>query len=298
MRVTQSMLSSNFLRNLSNSYERMGKYQEQLSTGKKVNKPSDDPVVAMKGMNYRTELTEVQQYQRNLGEVHTWMDNSDAAMDKMTKALQRTRELAVQASNDTYEEGQRANIAKEVRQLKEHLIDLGNTKVNDKHIFNGTSTTNPRFDKDGNLDTANANNEAVNIEVSDGVKIRVNTNPSNIFVDSETGQSMMQALENFATDLESGKTGDQLDDHIENIDGFINQVVNERASLGARMNRVEMIENRLNSQEITTTQVLSDNEDVDVEKVIMNLKSQESVHRAALSTGARIIQPTLMDFLR
>ncbi|SES71811.1 flagellar hook-associated protein 3 FlgL [Salinibacillus kushneri] len=296
MRVTQSMLSNNFMRNLSNSYERMGKYQEQLYTGKKVSKPSDDPVVAMKGVNYRTELTEIQQYQRNLGEVHNWMDNSDAAMDKMTKALQRVRELAVQGNNDTYEEGQRGNIAKEVRQLKDHMIDLANTKVNNKYIFNGTNTTNPRFDEEGNLVAGSENNDAVNITVSDGVEIRANTNPSNIF--NHEGESVIHELEDFATDLEEGATDEELGEYIESMDHFTNNVVNERASLGARMNRVDMIENRLNSQEVTTTQVLSDTEDVDVEKAIMNLKTQESVHRAALSTGARIIQPTLMDFLR
>jgi len=129
------------LRNISNSYERMGKYQEQLSTGKKIQKPSDDPVVAMKGMNYRTELNDIEQYKRNMNEVHNWMDNSDASLDKATNALQRLRELAVQGSNGTYEEGQRKNIASEVKQIKAHLADVANTKVNDKYIFNGTNTS-------------------------------------------------------------------------------------------------------------------------------------------------------------
>ena len=70
MRVTQSMLASNSLRNLSDSYLKMGKYQDQLSTGKKITKPSDDPVVAMKGMYYRSDLTSVDQYKRNLSELH------------------------------------------------------------------------------------------------------------------------------------------------------------------------------------------------------------------------------------
>ncbi len=136
MRVTQNMISNNFLNNLSNSYNRLDKLMEQAYTGKKVSRPSDDPVVAMKGMNYRTELTEIQQFQRNTAEMHSWMDNSDDALDKTTLALQRLRELAVQANNDTYEEGPRANIAQEVKQLREHLVDIANTKVNNKYIFN------------------------------------------------------------------------------------------------------------------------------------------------------------------
>ena len=89
MRVTQSMLSSNSLRNLSESYKKMGQYQDQLATGKKITKPSDDPVVAMKGMFYRSNLTEVEQYKRNLSELYLWMENSEAGIEHANNGLQR-----------------------------------------------------------------------------------------------------------------------------------------------------------------------------------------------------------------
>ncbi|KGP73560.1 flagellar hook-associated protein FlgL [Pontibacillus yanchengensis] len=288
MRVTQNMLSNNMLRNVSNSYERMGKFQEQLSTGKKISKPSDDPVVAMKGMNYRTELTEIEQYKRNVGEVHNWMDNSDAALDKTTQSLQRLRELAVQGSNGTYEEGQRKNIAKEVSQLKDHLQDIGNTKFNNKYIFNGNDTTTKPIDSSGVSD----NSEPVNIEVFDGIKIQTNVNPQEVF-----SQDMFDKIDSFIGKLEGTESG-SLDESIKDMSDLIDNTVNARADLGARMNRVDLIEDRLASQEISATKNLSDAEDADMEKVITNLKTQESVHRAALGVGARIIQPSLMDFLR
>src|SRR5690625_7129923 len=74
MRITQSMISNNMLRNVSQSYGTLDKYMNQLSTGKKINRPSDDPVIAMRGISYRSELSKVQQYERNIGEVHSWMD--------------------------------------------------------------------------------------------------------------------------------------------------------------------------------------------------------------------------------
>src|SRR5699024_10286194 len=132
MRITRGMLSNNMLRNLARSYTNMDKYLDQLSSGKKINRPSDDPVIAMKGINYRRQVTEVEQFQRNMNEVHNWMDNTDAALDKATQALQKLRELAVQASNDTYDDDERKNIKKEAQQLKDHLIDIANTKVNDR----------------------------------------------------------------------------------------------------------------------------------------------------------------------
>src|SRR6185437_14098323 len=98
MRVTQSMLSNNMLRNLSTSYNKMGKLQDQISTGKKVNRPSDDPVVAMKGMGYRMQVDKISQYQRNLGEVHNWLDSSDDALDKVGQTMHRAKELVTSAA--------------------------------------------------------------------------------------------------------------------------------------------------------------------------------------------------------
>ncbi|MFG6114699.1 flagellar hook-associated protein FlgL [Halobacillus sp. MO56] len=300
MRVTQGMLSNNMLRHLSNSYERMGKYQEQLSTGKKINRPSDDPVVAMKGMNYRTQLNEVQQFQRNLGEMHNWMENSDSAMDKATQAMQRVRELTVQASNGTYDQGQRENIAKEIGQLKDHMIDIANTKVNNKYIFNGNDTLNAPVNVSEENPPGAApspfkvsnNSGEVMIEISKGNSLKANIDPTKVF----SGQLFadLQGLENAL----NGNDESKLNGYLDTIDGHINNIVDERADLGARMNRVELVEDRLSQQEITATRILSENEDADIEKVITELKTQESVHRAALGVGARIIQPTLMDFLR
>ncbi len=291
MRVTQGMLTSNMLRNLSNSYSQMGKYQEQLYTGKKISQPSDDPVVAMKGINYRSQLSEVQQYKRNIGTVHNWMDNSDAALDKATQAMQRIRELTVQASNGTYEDGQRANIAKEIRQLKEHLGTIANTKVNDKYIFNGANTTESPVDLTDY--TVDSTQTPVKIEVSAGVKIQVNVNPQPVF-----GQKLFEDIEAFADALEGDGSDEELGDFLGTFDQHIDNIVNERADLGARMNRVELIEDRIEAQEVSATKMMSENEDADIEKVITNLKTQESIHRAALAVGSRIIQPTLMDFLR
>ncbi|MGP4078945.1 flagellar hook-associated protein FlgL [Pseudalkalibacillus sp. R45] len=292
MRVTQSMLTGNMLRNLSQSYERMGKYQDQLATGKRINRPSDDPVVAMKGMEYRTNLTEVEQFKRNLSEVYNWMDNSDAAMDEAGQALHRIRELTVQASNGTYEDGQREAIAKEVSQIRDHLIDIANTKVAGKYIFNGNNTTEPPI-KDGVVQRP-AISEVVQIEVSKGIKVRVNINEDEVF--SET---LFQDLQDLIGELKDPSfTDEEIGSYLSKLDTHMDSVVAERAELGARYNRVEMISDRVAGQEVIASRILSDNEDADMERVIIDLKTQESIHRAALAAGARIIQPTLMDFLR
>jgi flagellar hook-associated protein 3 FlgL len=140
MRVTQSMLTNNNLKYISNSYKDLQRLSDQITTGKKITKPSDDPVVAMKGMRYRTQVSEIKQYQRNLNEGYNWMENADTALDSANQILQKIRELTVQASNDTYDETARKNIVDEITTLQEQLVTLAETKVGDKYIFNGTDT--------------------------------------------------------------------------------------------------------------------------------------------------------------
>ncbi|MFC4403530.1 flagellar hook-associated protein FlgL [Gracilibacillus xinjiangensis] len=303
MRVTQSMLTNNMLRNISNSYQNLGTYMEQLSTGKKINRPSDDPVVAMKGMNYRTVVNQNEQYERNIGEVHNWLDNTDSALDKNQKVLERLKELAVQAANGTYEEGERGNIAAEVKQLREQLLDVANTKVNNKYIFSGTATTgdngNPPFqiDKDTLEVTFHGNNNQVKLEVSAGSQLPVNTK-ANEFYNNEENDLFADLLE-FTKKLEDESFSDnEFTEYIGVIDTHINNNVNARADLGARQNRIDLVESRVKEQTVTAKDMMSKNENANLEEVIMNLTSQEAVHRAALSAGARVIQPSLLDFLR
>ncbi|MFH5778017.1 flagellar hook-associated protein FlgL [Heyndrickxia oleronia] len=298
MRVTQSMLSNNFLKHLSNNYDKMGKIQEQMNTQKKITRPSDDPVVAMKGVAYRTNLTEVQQFKRNFTEAHNWLDNTDAALDQAKKALERIRQLTVQASNGTLEENQRASIAEEVKQLKSQIADIANTQVGDKYIFNGTDTLNPptSVDANGNIVVKTpSNNNPVKLELANGVYIQVNS------VNSDTNgifnQELFDSMDKLITNLEADDQ-DALKQDLDNLDTHINNLVNERATVGARSNRIELMEDRIDQQEISVTKMMSKNEDADMEKVITDLITQEAVQRASLGVGARIIQPTLLDFLR
>ncbi|WP_227394292.1 flagellar hook-associated protein FlgL [Jeotgalibacillus aurantiacus] len=292
MRVTQSMLSSQMLRNLTQSFDKMGKYQEQIATQKKIARPSDDPVVAMKGVLYRRNLTEVEQYKRNFSEAYNWVENADSSLDKANQALQRLRELLVQVSNDTYDAEQREASKQEIEQLKQHLVEIGNTKFGDKYLFNGTNTLSAP------LDPATAkyptNSEAVELELSKGVHIKVNIDPTTVF-----SSQLFADIDSIINTLEDDtSSGDDINNFITSMDTHMTNLSNERSSLGARYNRIELMDSRVNEQEVIATRVMSDNEDIDFEKVITDMKVSESVHRAALSVGSRIIQPSLMDFLR
>ena len=377
MRVTQSMLAGSTLNHLSNNYNKMQDLQDQLSTGKKISRASQDPVVAMNGMRYRTQVEELEQFDRNTSEVHNWMDTSDETLGQSTDAMHRIRELTVQAGNDSYDADERANIAQEVGQLREHLESMANTQNNNKYIFNGTDTTHPPVDPDlmdldlselpeieenggmedqqlvhngsayeyeeggdgeyvfqnaddeddtitvaldgdnevesvvrnhgdgeenelaereivlSDVNAVSTNEEDVEIELLKGVSVPVNIDSGSVYSNELFGD--LHALEKALEDPET--EADELTGKLDVLDGHIDGMVDERAELGARVNRVEMIEDRIADQEITANRIKSDNEDAEIEEVITELMEQENVHRAALSASGRIIQPTLMDFL-
>lgn len=278
----------------------MGKLQEQLTTGKKVNRPSDDPVTVMKGMNFRKQVDKVEQFQRNLGEVNNWLDSSDDALDQVGSVLHRANELLINASNDTLTQHDREAILAEVKELRKTVQDLANTKVGDKYIFSGTKTETPLYVGGFPVDDTDPNNpivtpagfsRSVEIEVFDGVMMTVNTEGAQLF---KSIDNMFQDIENA---IESEETS-ELDGLIQMSQERLDDVLSARANIGARQNRVEMMENRLAAQEGAAKKQMSENEDIEYEEVITEMITEESIHRAALAIGARIIQPSLVDFLR
>ncbi|MEK4761881.1 flagellar hook-associated protein FlgL [Viridibacillus sp. FSL E2-0187] len=304
MRITQSMLSSNMLRNLSNSYNKMGKLQQQISSGSKLTRPSDDPVAAIKGMGYRTDLTKNAQYTRNMNEVNSLLDTTDEALSQVGEALKRVQELVTQAATDTHTDEDRQKIKTEIDQIRQQIRDVANTQSGEKYIFSGTKTLEPLFADTtanagaGQLTTLQGNTNQVEVEVYNGVTLAVNTNGKDLFANIDKLMSEVQSKLNDPDALNAGSTsGTEIGNLLGDITTQQNSVLESLAQVGAKQNRVEMMTNRLSAQEVNVTKQLSNNEDVDYEKAITQLITEESIHRASLSVGGKIIQPTLVDFL-
>lgn len=296
MRITQTMLSNNMLRNLNSSYLKMGKLQEQLSSGSKLTKPSDDPVASVKGMGYRTTLAKNEQYTRNMNEVNSWLDTTDSTLSEVNKALQRVKDIVTQAANDTNTPEDREAMQKEVDQLRLQIRDLANTQQGNKYLFSGTATDQPLFaassvnaGANDPLPTLGGNDKSVDIEIYEGITFQINENGRQLFKDIDgMMQKVQQGLKGTGSDLSNliGKVSAQND-----------KVLEMQAGVGAKQNRIDVMTDRLSSQKINVTKQISNNEDVEYEDAITQLITEESIHRAALSVGAKIIQPTLVDFL-
>lgn len=293
MRVTQSMLAGNSTKYLSQSYQKLDKYQEQIVTGKKYNRPSDDPVAAIKGLSYQTELTEVEQYKRNISEAYKLMDSSEAGISQASDIIQRIKELTIQGTNGTNSPDELKGIGAEIGELREELVGIANMQVSGKYVFNGAQTTTPpiKVEGDGSY-TFDQSSSKFMIEVSKGIQIKVNSNSQDLF-----GPDLFQTLESIENSFNSGNV-ENADGHLGKLDDHFNQLLAERSDIGARYNRLEMVESRINDTEMALTRMLSENQDVDIEEAITNLTIQENIHRASLAVSSKLIQPTLLDFLR
>ncbi len=298
LRVTQNMLNSNMLRNLHKSMLNMDKMQQQLASGRKINLPSDDPVVATRGMFYRSSQMENDQYKRNASEAMSWMDLTDKTLDEVGNVMKRVSELLVYSGNGATSPDDLKTMGAEIAELKKHLGTLANQTINGKYIFAGTETDKAPYDENANGgkgDFINKNSSEVLLELSQNVFAAANINAQKIFNYPDNAGNMFKVLDNIIEELNNGRSAAQFQDEISQQ---YDNLLAERATLGARVNRIELIGERLNVQEVNIKELMSKNEDADIAEVITNLKTQEGVHRSALGAGARIIQPTLLDFLR
>ncbi|MCR4435070.1 MAG: flagellar hook-associated protein FlgL [Clostridiales bacterium] len=420
MRITNNMLINNMINYIGNNLTRMEKYQRQLATGKKIAVPSDDPVVATRALKLRTDVSQVEQYQKNVKDGQSWMDVTESALSGIGDIMQRARELVVQGASSTATPDDTKKIAEEAKQLKTQLIHLANSTYAGRYIFSGYKTdkkliiddpNDPNFGKfnipvsnseniryeigigddininvpggdlfnmggaatvdtsgtaTGNLPISSLDftggNTALNLTV-DGEAVSINITPQ-VYADNNALAAEIQTQINNATAtaadvsvtlvgnslrITSGSQGDTSAVHIDSsssaagslgfssttevngtslqegkmikvmsdfiaalesgdhqtignllgtFDENINNLLRVRADVGARQNRIDLTSNRLDNDTINFTKLMSDNEDVDMAEAIMNLKNEENVYRSSLAGGARIIQPTLVDFLK
>lgn len=291
-RITQNMMNQTLLSNLQVNYSKLNKTQNQLSSGKKFTKPSDDPVAAVRTLFYKSTLNEISQYKSNASDASSWMQTTDESLDQVTQVLQRVRELTVKAGNDTNDSSSLQAISDEIKQLGEQLGDAANSEIGGRYIFAGTATQSAPCNKATTPISVINNNGSINYQIGKGSTVQINVSGDQVF--NQNG-GMFNLLNSISSDISSGRNPGN---YLSNIDDQINNVLTVRADIGARMNRMELNSSRLDGLEDSTNELMSNTIDVDPAEAYTELTEQKSVYNSALSVGAKIIQPSLIDFLR
>ncbi len=302
MRVADSTLKHNVVRNLRTSMREMSKLQLQLASGKAINKPSDNPVMATKILNINAALSESQQFLRNVQDGEAWLNMTDSTLDKMGEALHRARELSLGGLTGTAPEDARRYTAMEIDQVIRHMVSLANSSFDgDRFIFGGSYfRENPYVitETDGmvsavtpNPNGAGAGQGKISYEIIRGISMDVNTPGQELLMDGDIFTSLIALRDALLG------TGDG-DEAIRGVDKALDHVLYHRAVVGAKTNRLDMTAARYGEEQMTLRELKSRIEDVDIAEAIMNFNVKEKVYHASLAMGARVMQPTLLDYIR
>ncbi|OMD62757.1 flagellar hook-associated protein FlgL [Paenibacillus odorifer] len=304
LRVTSNMMNSQLLLNLNRNARTMNDTQLQLSSGRKINKPSDDPVGITYSLRYRAELSSNEQYTKNVDSALSWLDYNDTVLGQAGDVVQKIRELTVQAGTGTNPQSALDSINSEVLQLKEQLVDIANSTLNGKYIFNGEQYNTKPYDfakgADGTYDVTKpitTDTGQIQFIVGEGVRMPISTSGNDVFGRTGEADNLYTIINNISGALQSGDIT-AVSNQLANIDTRMDNLLTVRSEIGAKTNRVELMQERLSDLNINLTDLQAKTEDADYEGLIMQSKIQENIYNASLSVGAKIISTTLVDFIR
>lgn len=297
MRITQSMMSSSMMKNLQNNYKRLDKYQEQLMTNRRLNRPSDDPVGVASALHYRAEISSTTQFAENVDDADSFLKFTDTVMNEATQIVQKLSELAVQGGTDTVPKDARENIAREVEQLYTHLVSLGNTQFKGRYILNGQRTDQKPYPDDPANEKYSLDDGIVQYQVGAGIYVDVNMLGDKVFGKFGDADNLFTIVNDMKTALLNDNTSG-ISGAIPKLQGALEKLVIGQAEVGAKQNRLEFTTSRLEDLNLNYIDLQSKTEDIDMPKVITELKTAESIFQASLDTIARISRPSLLDFLR
>lgn len=296
MRVADNQVFNTLFGNMQRTRWRIVSAQEQISSQKRLLKPSDDPSSFNQVLAGRTELSRNEQWSRNINFGRQRLELSDATLTQVTTVLTRVKELTIQAASGTTSAEQRATIAQEVRQLHRHLLQLANSELDGQAIFAGTDTdAAPYAVTTGDNVVYQGNGERHAIEVGESQTIDDTIPGSQIFSGPTT--NLFNSLRDLLAAME-GNNQAGIEAGIGNLDQAMAQVNNAQGEIGALVNRMDVVGEWLARATELVTRAISDREDTDLAKAISDLSRNELAMEAANATLSRMFSTSLLNFLR
>ncbi|MBI5191914.1 MAG: flagellar hook-associated protein FlgL [Nitrospirae bacterium] len=296
MRVSDKSLYNTITNNLQAGLERLLQLQESASSGKRINRPSDDPSGVIKVMDYDTAISKVEQHERNVGNGNSNLTATESAISSVQEVVQRAKELTVQASDASNDSSDRAIIAKEVEQIYNQVLSTANTKVNGKYIFAGYNNSTAPYSSDGTYNGTYPGGY-MEVEVDSGSTVEINMPGYMVFGSSAYGTNILSALNSLQTALENNNT-DGIGTAMTTLDSSLEQLNNARAEVGAKTNRLDTAKSYLSKLKLDLTDFKSQTEDADLTEVITKLTMQQNSVEISRASVSRVLQQSIMDFLK
>ncbi len=311
MRITNKLMAESIRENIRRAMVDLHKTQQEISTGKKVHRLSDDPIAAGRILDYNTVLGRLDQFKKNVEFGIGFSQATESALDTLTTLLNRAKELAQSQSTQTANAQTRQVTAQEVWNIYKEIIRLGNTRFQNRYIFSGFKSDTPAFSEEPidplhpeyhpkypYIVTYEGDNNAFQIHIGEEQDLQINLTGDEVFMGIGIGGiDIFKTIRRLALAMEDNDhvaIGERLDE----LTSAIDQVSLERAKVGARINRLQRTQDLLLDLSNHTTELLSTIRDVDISDAMTRLATQQTLYQASLSAGARIMGSNLLDFLR
>jgi len=307
MRITTSMVQRNVLSDLNSLSEKLAKTQSKASSGKEITRPSDNPYQTARALGLRQALSANDQYQSNISDAQGWQDATESSLSSITDFVNRAQSLLLEGATDSSDQGARNSVADEIDQIIQGLKETANASYGDRYLMSGTATSTAPY-KLGD-DDAYQGDEAgldptvagVVREIGPGVTISINSVAREILGDGRanpTDGKLLNTLRDISEHLRANDGAALRGGDITNLKASLDDVLKVRARNGAMSNRLDAASSRLEQIQGAVTEQLSNTEDADIAKTIIDFNSQSAAYQASLRAGANIVQASLMDFLR
>jgi flagellar hook-associated protein 3 FlgL len=294
--------------------ETLNNYYTQMSTTKKIQMPSDDPIVATRALKYRTTVSNTEQYISNTEQCESWLEITDSAFDNLESLLQRFNDIFVEGASETYTNDDRLDMLEEYTSLLVQFEDEFNTTYMGRYVFsgfktdtalitqdtNGNNILNPLiYGEDGTQDLINGQN--IQVEIGTNNFITVNSDGTKVY--TKEMYDTLHSLDEYYTTLKSGKTvseselSSKFNEMIDQTKSVLSKITSSHTQVGVKIDRVQLVKTRLEDDETNYTTLLSKNEDVDIAQVTMEYNNAKTVYTSALMVGSKIANLSLIDYM-
>ncbi len=294
MRANESIWYRDALFYINLTKLRYDKAIQETTSGKKINKISDDPSGAAFALGLKDRRGQIEQFTKNLDTARIYLSNSEDVLNKVQNILNKAVTDASEGATDTMDISQKQLIANDIDQLRTQIMDLANTRVMNRYLFSGTLIDTQPFTETGGVVSYNGNTN--NIDVQIGYSIRVTTNLPGDQVFMNGTDDIFQVLSDIRDHLNAGNSTAVAND-IPRLGSIIDNIAHQRGIVGNRMHELDIMRNSLKEFSNNLQEKISEIEDANMPEAISNLMKEETGLRVTLQAASRIQRITLFDYL-
>jgi len=291
MRVTNKMMADNVIAKLFRQRELMVKTQENITTGKRVNRPSDDPTEISSILSHRTTISKLDQYNENISKAKLHINTADDVMGMVSDLLRDAKEIAYDTNP-----AMRDEMAEQVASIREQVLQMANYQIDGKYIFSGDATLTAPYDNttwNYNGDPAGAPKDYI---IGENIKVDITADGRSIF--GPDGTNVFKMLNDLETALTTvPAVSANITAQISNLDSAIDNITEIRSRNAGVYQRLDATENHYNYFKVNVQDMLSNAEDADIAEAIINMQVQQTTYESTLASSSMIIQKSLLDFL-